>query len=242
MTRAAGTVYVVDDDESVCRGLTHLLAAARYECRSFSSASEFLARHDPRAAGCAILDLAMPGASGLDIQAALVAEGCDLPVIFLSGHCSIADSVTAMRAGAVNFLTKPVQACELLPAIDEALQLNAEHRREKSLRASIAERIETLTPRERQVLSHVVAGRMNKQIAGDLGTVVKTIKVHRARVMHKMQARSVAQLVRMVSLSGVALEPARRVERLPRMRCDVDPTAPSLIVLECSSASPAHLA
>lgn len=209
MSRTPPTVFIVDDDADVRRALARLLCAARYATRAFGSSSEFLAHHDPDVPGCLLLDLAMPGQSGLDVQSILAEAGCHRPIIFLSGHGSIAESVIAMRAGAINFLTKPVENGELLAALEEALRLDEEQRRASSARQTVQERIATLTPREREVLAHVVEGRMNKQIAGDLGTVLKTIKVHRARVMHKMRVRSLAQLVKLIAASGVALEAPR---------------------------------
>lgn len=206
MTRTPPTVFIVDDDIDVRRALARLLCAAHYVTRSFGSAAEFLAHHDPTVPGCVLLDLSMPDQSGLQVQSALAEAGCHRPIIFLTGHGSIAESVTAMRAGAVNFLTKPVEKDELLAALDEALRMDEEQRRASNVRSTVEERIATLTPREREVLAHVVEGRMNKQIAGDLGTVLKTIKVHRARVMHKMRVRSLAQLVKLIAESGVSLD------------------------------------
>ncbi len=203
MGKPMATVFVVDDDADVRRALGRLLRSAAYDVRLFSSSAEFLAAHDPDLAGCVILDLAMPDMNGLEVQASLAASGCPRPVIFLSGNGSIATSVTAMRAGAVTFLTKPVENRDLFSAIDEGLRIDAEERARGSRRHAVVERLETLTPRERQVLAHVVAGRLNKQIAAELGTVVKTIKVHRARVMQKMGVRSLAQLVRIAASVGV---------------------------------------
>ena len=223
MSRTPSTVFIVDDDADVRRALTRLLCASRYVTRSFGSAAEFLAHHDPTVPGCLLLDLAMPDQSGLDVQSALVEAGCQRPIIFLSGHGSIAESVIAMRAGAVNFLTKPVENEELLGAVEEGLRMDEEQRRAIGLRQIVQERIATLTPREREVLAHVVEGRMNKQIAGDLGTVLKTIKVHRARVMHKMRVRSLAQLVKLIAASGVVLERPARTSELPT---DVKYSAP----------------
>lgn len=202
MDRSA-TVFVVDDDIDVRRALSRLLQSAGYETRGFASSAEFLAEHDPDVAGCVILDLAMPGISGLEVQAALTACGRCRPVIFLSGNGSIATTVAAMRAGAVTFLTKPARKHDLFAAIDEGLRIDAESRARISLHRDIEERLATLTPREREVLLHVVAGRLNKQTAADLGTVVKTIKVHRARIMKKMGARSLAQLVRLATSVGI---------------------------------------
>jgi FixJ family two-component response regulator len=203
MSKPAPIVFVVDDDADVRRALERLLRSAEYETRLFGSSADFLAAHDPELEGCLILDLAMPDMNGLEVQASLAASGCPRPVIFLSGNGSIATSVTAMRAGAVTFLTKPVENRDLFAAVDEGLRLDAEERTRGSRRHAVAKRIATLTPRERQVLAHVVSGRLNKQIAADLGTVVKTIKVHRARVMQKMGVRSLAQLVRIAASVGV---------------------------------------
>lgn len=197
-------VFIVDDDADVRRALQRLLRSAAYETRAFGSAADFLAAHDPGIVGCVILDLAMPELNGLEVQAALTTSGCHRPIIFLSGNGSIATSVSAMRAGAVNFLTKPVENSELFAAVEEALSIDVAERRMESLRHAAAERLGTLTPRERQVLDHVVAGRLNKQIAADLGTVEKTIKVHRARVMQKMGTRSLAELVRLAVCVGIA--------------------------------------
>ena len=204
MNQSSATVFVVDDDWCVRRALSRLLQSARYQTQSFGSSSEFLAAYDPDAAGCVLLDLAMPDMSGLDLQAYLAASGWFRPIIFLSGKGSIATSVAAMRAGAVTFLTKPAVSRDLFAAIDEGLRIDAQERARGTLHRDAEERLATLTPREREVLCHVVAGRLNKQIAADLGTVVKTIKVHRARVMRKMGARSLAQLVRLATSVGIA--------------------------------------
>jgi FixJ family two-component response regulator len=203
MGKIAPAVFVVDDDADVRRAIGRLLRSASYDVRLFSSSAEFLTAHDPELAGCAILDLAMPDMSGLEVQATLAVSGCIRPIIFLSGNGSIATSVTAMRAGAVTFLTKPVENRDLFAAIDEGLRIDAEERARGCRRHAVVERLETLTPRERQVLAYVVAGRLNKQIAAELGTVLKTIKVHRARVMQKMGVRSLAQLVRVAASVGV---------------------------------------
>ncbi len=204
MNKPGATVFVVDDDADLRRALVRLLRSASYDTRAYASSSEFLAAHDPDLAGCVILDLALPGMNGLEVQASLTQSDCTRPVIFLSGNGSIAATVKAMRAGAVTFLTKPVDNRDLFSAIDEGLRLDAEERQRGSCRHAVLERLATLTPRERQVLTHVVAGRLNKQIAADLGTVLKTIKVHRARVMQKMGARSLAQLVRLAALVGIS--------------------------------------
>jgi len=215
------TLFIVDDDPEVRRALARLLRAAGYATRGFGLASEFLISGEARqAAGCIILDLAMPGLNGLELQQCLIASGCHLPIIFLTGNGDISKSVRAMKAGAVNFLTKPVDDRELFAAVEEALALDAAGRAVWSTRHTVSERLNTLTRRERQVLEQVIAGRLNKQIAAELGIVEKTIKVHRARVMRKMQAQSLVELVHLASLAGVAgwclpgqqLLPAQRLE------------------------------
>jgi FixJ family two-component response regulator len=197
-------VYIVDDDPEVRRALSRLLRAAGYSTRSFGSAGEFLISGEASlSAGCIILDLAMPGLNGLELQECLSASGCHRPIIFLTGNGDISKTVRAMKAGAVNFLTKPVDDRELLAAVEEALRVDATERAAWTNRLSVSERLSTLTPRERQVFAQVVSGRLNKQIAAELGIVEKTIKVHRARVMRKMQATSLVELVHLASLAGV---------------------------------------
>jgi FixJ family two-component response regulator len=202
-------VYIVDDDPEVRRALSRLLRAVGYCTRSFASAGEFLGSGEaPLSAGCIVLDLAMPGLNGFELQECLTASGCHRPIIFLTGNGDISKSVRAMKAGAVNFLTKPVDESELLAAVEEALRVDAEERAIWNARVSISERLSTLTPRERQVFQQVVAGRLNKQIAAELGIVEKTIKVHRARVMRKMNAGSLVELVHLASMAGVDSWPA----------------------------------
>lgn len=197
-------VSIVDDDPEVRRALARLLRAAGYVTQSFESASAFLSSGEARAAaGCIILDLAMPGLNGFELQDSLGESGCHRPVIFLTGNGDISKSVRAMKAGAVDFLEKPVDERELLAAVEEALRVDAEERAEWSTRESVSERLGTLTRRERQVFDQVVAGRLNKQIAAELGIVEKTIKVHRARVMRKMHAGSVVELVHLATVIRV---------------------------------------
>lgn len=191
------TVYLVDDDAGVRKALSRLLRAKGYEVQSYVSAQEFLERHDPAAPGCAVLDVAMPDLDGLALQQALTTGGSHRPVVFITGKGDIPTSVRAMKAGALDFLTKPVREKDLLDAIQRAETRDAELRLLHSELDSIQARINTLTPREREVFTHVVAGRLNKQIAGELGTVEKTIKVHRSRMMEKLGLRTVADLVRM---------------------------------------------
>ena len=198
------TVFVVDDDAAVLKSLSRLLRSARLAAATFSSPREFLDRHDPNAPGCLVLDVAMPGLNGLELQQTLITRGHELPIIFLTGHGDIPMTVKAIKHGAVDFLTKPVDHGDLLKAVRAAIQKDRLQRQARAEVAEIRQRLTALTPRERQVLEHVIAGRLNKQIAADLGTVEKTIKVHRARVMEKMKVHSVAELVRLAGRAGVA--------------------------------------
>jgi FixJ family two-component response regulator len=192
------TVYLVDDDPGVLKALSRLLRARGYEVKPYFSPQLFLEEHDVAVPGCAILDVSMPGLDGLQLQRALTAAGgSHRPVVFVTGKGDIPTSVRAMKAGAVDFLTKPVKDEDLFEAVSRAEALDAESRRLHSELESMQAKVRTLTPREREVLTHVVAGRLNKQIAGDLGTVEKTIKVHRSRMMEKLGIRMVADLVRM---------------------------------------------
>jgi len=198
------TVYLVDDDAGVRKAVSRLLRARGYDVQSYSSPQEFLQQQDPAAAGCAVLDVAMPGLDGLALQRALTAGGSRRLVIFITGKGDVPTSVRAMKAGALDFLTKPVREKDLLEAIQRAQTRDAELRQLRSELDSIQAKINTLTPREREVFTHVVAGRLNKQIAGDLGTVEKTIKVHRSRMMEKLGLRSVADLVRMAEKAQIS--------------------------------------
>ncbi|HEY6256575.1 MAG TPA: response regulator [Xanthobacteraceae bacterium] len=204
MTDKMFTVFIVDDDAGVLKALSRLLRTRGYDVRSFTSPQAFLADHDASIPGCAVLDLAMPGFDGIALQRALTARGSSRPVIFVTGKGNIPTSVHAMKAGAVDFLTKPVNARDLLGAIARAEERDTASRQTQAELASIEAKIMTLTPREREVLSHVVAGQLNKQIAGDLGTVEKTIKVHRSRMMEKLGVRTVADLVRMAEKAGIS--------------------------------------
>jgi len=204
MSEAGFTIFLVDDDAGVLKALKRLLQVADYEVRGFSSPERFLAEHDASVAGCAILDVAMPGLDGLALQDRLVEQGAGRPIIFLTGNSDIPMSVRAMKAGAVDFLTKPVARDALLAAVERAVQQDAAGRRQREELSSIQSRLQTLTRREREVLVQVAAGRLNKQIAAELGTVEKTIKVHRGRMMMKLGLRSVADLVRLTERVGIA--------------------------------------
>ena len=191
-------LYVVDDDDAVRAALGRLLSAGGYRVAAFQSAETFLVQHDPHAHGCIVLDVAMPGLDGLALQQLLAERGSHMPVIFLTGRADVPMTVRAMKRGAFDFLTKPVDGDELFPAVARALERDLALRRADAARAATESCLSTLTAREREVLTHVMAGRLNKQIAADLGTAEKTVKVHRARGMEKMHVRSVAELVRLV--------------------------------------------
>jgi FixJ family two-component response regulator len=201
---AQATVFLVDDDTSVRRALARLIRSAGHQVQTFGSAREFLEKNSDRTnSACLVLDVRMPGLSGIDLQGKLQAANAPLPIIFVTGHGDIPMSVKAIKDGAVDFLPKPVQAPELLRAIEQALARSARERTERAEREEIRRRLETLTPREYEVMARVVRGMLNKQIAFELGTVEKTIKVHRARVMEKMQAESLADLVRITERLGI---------------------------------------
>jgi FixJ family two-component response regulator len=201
------TVYLVDDDPGILKALSRLLRARGYEVKPYFSPQLFLEEHDVAVPGCAILDVSMPDLDGLQLQRALTAAGgSHRPVVFVTGKGDIPTSVRAMKAGAIDFLTKPVKDKDLFEAVSRAEALDAESRRLHSELESMQAKVRTLTPREREVLTHVVAGRLNKQIAGDLGTVEKTIKVHRSRMMEKLGVRMIADLVRMAEKLNLSKE------------------------------------
>jgi FixJ family two-component response regulator len=201
-------VYLVDDDPDVLKALERLLQSAGYQVVAFSSPRRFLERLDPNAAGCLVLDLAMPDVTGLELQDMLERQAIHLPIVFLTGRGDIAASVRAMKHGASDFLTKPVDDDLLIAAVRDALARDHAQRPARVERERIAQRLATLTERERQVLEHIVAGQLNKQIAADLGTVEKTIKYHRANLMRKMGVRVVADLVKLAERAGVGSAPA----------------------------------
>jgi len=202
MPEAAPYVFVVDDSPSVRTALKRLFQSVGMQCETFPSAQEFLRCDRPDAPACLVLDVRMPGLSGLELQSRLVAVNHRIPIIFITGHGDIPMSVRAMKAGAVEFLTKPFHDQDLLEAVQQAIQLDRTVKRQRAELARLRGRFESLTPREHQVLALVVTGRLNKQIAAELGTSEKTIKVHRHQVMQKMQAQSLAELVHMAERIG----------------------------------------
>jgi FixJ family two-component response regulator len=204
METEAPTVFVVDDDAGVLKALARLIGAAGYRVQPHEDVAAFLRVLRPDTPGCILLDLSMPAFGGLAVQEWLNRQGFAQPVVFLTGRGDIAASVLAMKAGASDFLTKPAREAELLAAIDVALDKDRRARAGRAELAAILARVASLTPREREVLTHVVAGRLNKQIAAALGTAEKTVKVHRHRVMEKMQVRSLADLVRLAARAGFA--------------------------------------
>jgi FixJ family two-component response regulator len=196
-------VFVVDDDPSMRRSLESLLRSIGHDVRLFSSAQEFMQAERPQAPGCLVLDVRLPGMSGLTFQQELAKAGIALPVIFITGHGDVPMTVRAMKAGAAEFLTKPFDDQVLLDAIHAAIDRDRARRRDATSLAELMARYHQLTEREKQVMKFVVAGRVNKQIAAELGLSLVTVKVHRGQVMRKMQAKSVAELVRMADRLGV---------------------------------------
>ena len=199
-TRA--TVFVIDDDESIRGALNNLIGSVGLDVRVFASPREFLNTKRPDAAGCLVLDVRMPGMSGLAFQQELAKLGDELPIIFITGHGDVPTTVRAMKAGAVEFLTKPFHDQELLDAIHSAIERDRARRKDAALVAELRTRYTELTEREREIMKLVVAGRANKQIAADLAISEVTVKVHRGQVMRKMRARSLPELVRMADRLG----------------------------------------
>ena len=189
------TVFVVDDDASVCRSLKRLLNSCGYQARTFSTPEDFLQSRSCNAASCLILDLQLHDATGLQLQEALAAASRQIPIVFLSGHADIPSSVCAMKAGAVDFLRKPCRDDELLAAVAQALGKDRAARKERAEVTAIQQRLASLTPREFEVLRHVISGKINKQIAAQLATQIGTIKAHRGQIMKKLCIQSVAELV-----------------------------------------------
>jgi FixJ family two-component response regulator len=205
------TVFIVDDAREVRTALSRMLTIAGYQVHAFESAERFLDEQDYDAPGCLVLDLCMPGLSGLDVQRTLVGSTRGRPIIFLTARGDIQTSVQAMKVGAVDFLTKPIEHERLFAAVDQALLLDLAARGERAICDIIERRLQKITPRERQVMEQVIRGRLNKQIAADMGIEEKTVKVHRARVMSKMDVRSVAELVKLCAKVGILKESTFRV-------------------------------
>jgi FixJ family two-component response regulator len=197
MSAAEPLVFVVDDDRSVREAIRSLIASVGLRVETFRTAQEFLSSKRPEAPACLVLDVRLPGLSGLDLQRELARSGMPIPIVFITGHGDIPMSVQAMKAGAVEFLTKPFRDQQLLDAVRQAIDRDQVERGHRSELAELRTRYESLTPREREVMTLVAAGLLNKQIAGELGISEITVKVHRAQAMEKMQARSLADLVRM---------------------------------------------
>jgi len=204
MSEADPVVLIVDDDPSVLKALRRLMKSVGFQVQAFASAAEFLAAERPDAPSCLVLDVRMPGLGGLALQETLAAKETHVPIVFITGHGDIPMTVQAMKAGAVDFLSKPFSDQQLIDAVNEAIAKDTGERRERAEIAALRERVESLTPREREVLPLVVSGMLNKQIARQLGTTEKTIKVHRQRVMAKMRAASLADLVRLAQRLGIS--------------------------------------
>jgi len=196
-------VYLVDDDPAVARSLGRVLREEGWEVETFDSAEAFLARSSPERYGCLVLDVSMPGLDGLELQRRLRETGQSLPIVFLTGDGDIPMSVQAIKAGAADFLTKPVTSDALAHAVRTAFDNDAADRVARAERATLERRLATLTAREHEVLVAVAKGRLNKQIAGDLGIVEQTVKFHRARIMERMQARTAAELMHIAAILGI---------------------------------------
>jgi FixJ family two-component response regulator len=203
VTAAPQTVFLVDDDPGVLKALSRVLREEGWSVAMFDSAEAFLAQHDPAMEGCLVLDVTMPGLDGLGLQRRLAEAGQVLPIVFVTGHGDIPMSVQAIKAGAADFLTKPVQAQALVAAVRAAIEQDASGRKARTETARLRQRLASLTPREREVLSALAAGRLNKQIAADLGVVEQTVKFHRARIMERMQAKTAAELMHIAARLGI---------------------------------------
>ncbi len=199
-------VFIVDDDTMLRESLEGLLRSVGLRVQAFGSAQEFLQSKRPDAPGCLVLDVRLPGQSGLEFQRALVAAGIHIPIIFISGYGDIPMSVRAIKSGAIEFLTKPLHEQEFLDAIQVGIEHDRFQRQEAKAAATLQKRLDLLTPREREVLALIIAGQLNKQIAGQLSLSEATVKVHRSQIMHKMQARSLVELLRMTSAKGISIE------------------------------------
>jgi FixJ family two-component response regulator len=202
-TVANPTIFLVDDDPGVQKALSRVLRKEGWNVDTFASAEAFLEREDPDRYGCVVLDVTMPGLDGLELQRHLAETGTSLPIVFLSAHGDIPMSVKAIKAGAADFLTKPVQAQALIAAVNEAIARDATARQMRADSEELKRLFESLTPREREVLAALAAGKLNKQIAGELGVVEQTIKFHRARIMERLKAKTAAELMHVAARLGI---------------------------------------
>jgi len=200
MSKKGTTIFVVDDDEAIRDSLAVLLKTVDLNATTFSSGDEFIEAYDPGWEGCILLDIRMPGTSGMEVQKRLAESGCSIPIIFITGHGDIPMAVEAMHGGAFDFIQKPFRDQDLLDRIDQALTTSNEQEQQAARKKTVQNQLQTLTPREQEVMQLVVHGSANKVIAMDLGVSQRTVEIHRARVMEKMQARSLAELVRMALL------------------------------------------
>jgi FixJ family two-component response regulator len=208
MSQESPTVFVVDDDVSIREALKNLFRSVGLNVKTFGTAQEFLSSRRPDMSGCLVLDVRLPGLSGLDLQGQLVEANVPIPIIFITGHGDIPMSVRAMKAGAVEFLSKPFRDQDLLDAVQQAIERDGAARAQRAEVTEVRDRYQSLTSREQEVMALVVLGLLNKQIAGELGTSEATVKLHRGKVLHKMQANSLADLIRMAEKLGVP--PARK--------------------------------
>ena len=204
MTAPNALVFLIDDDASVRKGVSRLLRSAGYKSEAFESASDFLEREQYAGPTCVIVDVRMPGINGMDLQETLIQRRREEQLVFITGHGDISMCAQAMKAGAADFLPKPFRDEELLQCVERALTQSAEQRRRSAEKNQIRQLLDLLTPREFEVMQLVIAGMLNKQVAGELGTAEKTVKVHRHRVMQKLRVTSVAELVRLVEKAGLA--------------------------------------
>jgi FixJ family two-component response regulator len=204
MTESQPIVFIIDDDISVRDGISDLLRSVGLDAHTYGSTQEFVSSKRPDASGCIILDVRLPGRSGLDFQQTLRELGIRLPVIFITGHGDIPISVRAMKSGAIEFLTKPINEQQLLDAVHAAIELDRANRQDNALTKELRARFDSLTPREREIMSLIVSGKLNKQIGFQVGLSEMTVKVHRSHVMQKMQAKSLVDLVRMADKLGVS--------------------------------------
>jgi FixJ family two-component response regulator len=200
------TIFLVDDDAGVRKSLSRVLREEGWNVETFESAEAFLVRPDQKAKGCVVLDVTMPGLDGLELQRRLAAAGESLPIVFVSGHGDIPMSVKAIKAGATDFLTKPVEARVLVAAVRAAIDQDAAVRQALAATEELRQRLASLTPREREILVALAGGKLNKQIAGDLGVVEQTVKFHRARIMERMRAKTVAELMHIAARVGIGAE------------------------------------